>query len=79
MPLTSPVATFSSPNILNISPGGNGVGTYSITLQISDGINTPRFILSVKVTANTLPTFLTTPIAQSTPAGVPITYNLPSC
>ncbi len=30
------------------------------------------------ITSNTPPTFLTTPIAQSTPAGVPIIYTLPS-
>jgi hypothetical protein len=72
------IATFSSPDIINIYPGSITPATYDISIQISDGINSPTFYLSVTVTANTAPTFDTTPVDQSTPAGVPITYTLPA-
>ena len=74
------LATFTSPNILNFHPPIGNAGSYSLTLQISDGVNTPSFILNYQVTASTSnspPTFVSTPVAQTTPAGTPVTYTLP--
>ncbi len=47
-------------------------------ISISDGgYNTPQFTFYVIVGANTPAVFVSTPVAQSTPAGVPISYTLP--
>ena len=75
------LASFTSPDILNFHPPIGNAGSYSLTLQISDGVNTPSFILNYQVTAastsNSPPTFVSTPVAQTTPAGTPVTYTLP--
>lgn len=53
-------------------------GSYSIKIQIRDGgFNSPEFSFSLIVTANTPAVFVSTPVAQSTPAGVSISYTLP--
>lgn len=51
--------------------------TYQVKLTISDGFNSPQFTFNLIVSANTPAIFLSTPVAQSTPAGVPISYTLP--
>jgi hypothetical protein len=49
-----------------------------VILSISDGgFNSPQFTFNLIVTANTPPIFVSIPVAQSTPAGVAISYTLP--
>lgn len=46
--------------------------------MISDGTNSPTFTVNFNIVANQVPTFVSTPLAQSTPAGTPKTYTLPN-
>jgi hypothetical protein len=63
-------------------PTGTSLGSYLITLSITDGVNTPEFtfyvIVSASTVTNTPATFVSTPVAQSTAAGVAISYTLPA-
>jgi hypothetical protein len=77
---TSSLATFSSPNIVNINPGNPGMitpSTYTIALMISDGINNPTFTLSIIVIDNSPPVFQPVPEKQYAYPGIIFTYKLP--
>jgi hypothetical protein len=63
---------------ITFTPITGTAGTYLVTLSISDGVNTPQFTFNVIVTANTPAIFVSTPVAQSTRAGVAISYTLPA-
>jgi hypothetical protein len=85
---TCTIAFVSGPAFASLSgtdvtftPAAGTAGTHLVTLSISDGVNIPQFTFNVIVTANTgsnTPAiFVSTPVAQSTPAGVTISYTLP--
>jgi hypothetical protein len=54
------------------------VGLTSISITISDGINSVGYTLSVTTVLNQPPAFLTNPVTQSLSIGSSSIYNLPS-
>ena len=75
--VSGPSFTAFTPTALTFTPAVGTGNFYTVILSISDGINSPQFTFNLIVTANTPAIFLSTPVAQSTPAGVPISYTLP--
>ena len=54
------------------------VGTYSLSIAITDGLNSPVSSLTVVINANQIPT-LTAPLTtQTVVVGLPGTYTIPS-
>lgn len=82
---TPTVITFTiSPNWMKIvgptismKPLSNQIGSYPVTVQLSDGYNNVPYSFNV-IVINSLPAFSTAPVTQTLTAGNTLSYTLPA-